>query len=54
MHNEKDRTNTNNQDTEDISVNIEEEYSEELADVEDREAQARAKAADTRVHKDNI
>ncbi|SDY33632.1 YfhD-like protein [Evansella caseinilytica] len=30
------------------------EYSEELADVEDRDAQARAKEANRRVNKENI
>ncbi|MDQ0256877.1 hypothetical protein J2S74_004299 [Evansella vedderi] len=36
-----------------INENHQVEYSEELADAEDREAQARAEAAQNRVNKDN-
>ncbi|MBU9710751.1 YfhD family protein [Evansella tamaricis] len=42
------------QDIPDIPEDHQVEYSEELADIEDREAQARAKEADRRVNKDNI
>ncbi|MBU9719856.1 MULTISPECIES: YfhD family protein [Bacillaceae] len=49
-HNEK----RSNQKLPNISKDHEVEYSEELADAEDREAQARAEAATQRVNKENI
>lgn len=48
------KENTNSNYIPDVPVDDQVEFSDELADAEDREAMARAKAASQRVNTDNI